>query len=64
MEESMNQEERLLREEIYKVKCPKKITVGDPLYFEECTGEKLKRLIACYKPADFFEVRYCIQSRY
>lgn len=62
MEENINQGEQVLRKEIYKVKCPKKIIVGDPLYFEEYTGEKLKKLTACYKPPDFFEARIVLSE--
>lgn len=28
--------------EIYRVKCPRHIAVGDPLYFEQFKGEELK----------------------
>lgn len=50
-------QEKVLRREIYKVKTPKKILIGDPLYFEEYTGEKLKCLVAAYMPPDFFSAR-------
>lgn len=33
-----------MRKEIYKIKCPKHIIFGDPQYFEEFKGTKLKRL--------------------
>lgn len=57
MEEIINEGERLLRSEGYKVACRKKIIVGDPLYFEEYSGEKLKSLVADYMPPEFFEAR-------
>lgn len=42
------------RKEIYKVKRPDHIVFGDPLYFEEFKGAKLKRLTVDYKPSEFF----------
>lgn len=62
MVKSVNQRERLLRKELYKVKCPKKIIVGAPIYFEEYTGERLKKLIACYRPPEFFEARIALSE--
>lgn len=50
-------EEKILRQEKFKVDCPKRITVGDPSYFEEFSGERLKRLTASYTPPGFFEAR-------
>lgn len=50
-------EEKILRQEEFKVDCPRKITVGDPSYFEEFSGERLKRLTASYTPPGFFEAR-------
>lgn len=44
-----------MREELYKVKCPRHIVMGDPLYFEEYTGKRLQELIVDYKPPQFFE---------
>lgn len=57
MEENKNRGERLLRSETYKVACPKKIIVGDPLYFEEYSREKLKSLVVNYMPPEFFQAR-------
>lgn len=37
--------------------CPRRITVGDPSYFEEFSGERLKRLTASYTSPGFFEAR-------
>ena len=34
-----------MRKETYKIKCPKHIVFGDPLYFEEYKGERLKKLV-------------------
>lgn len=50
-------EEKILRQEEFKVDCPRRITVGDPSYFEEYSGERLKRLTASYTPPGFFEAR-------
>ena len=38
-----------MRKEIYKIKSPKHIVFGDPLYFEEFKGAELKRLTVDYK---------------
>ncbi len=50
-------EGKILRQEEFKVDCPRKITVGDPSYFKEFSGERLKRLTASYTPPSFFEAR-------
>lgn len=39
-----------MRKEIYKIKNPKHIVFGDPLYFEDFKGAELKRLTVDYKP--------------
>lgn len=44
-----------MREESYQVKCPKHIVFGDPMYFEEYTGKRLKELTVDYKPPQYFE---------
>ena len=44
-----------MRKEIYKVKCPKRIVFGDPMYFEEFKGAELKRLTVDYKTSKFFD---------
>lgn len=44
-----------MRKEIYKVKSPKRIVFGDPLYFEEYKGDELKRLTVDYKPSEYFD---------
>ena len=44
-----------MRKEIYKIKIPKRIVFGDPLYFEEYKGAELKRLTVDYKPAKQFD---------
>ncbi len=50
-------EEKVLRQEEFRVDCPRKIVVGDPLYFEEYSGERLRRLTAYYAPPRYFEAR-------
>ena len=42
-----------MRKEIYKIKNPKHIVFGDPLYFEDFKGAELKRLTVDYKPPKF-----------
>lgn len=44
-----------MRKEIYKVKNPKRIVFGDPLYFEEFKGAELKRLTVDYKSPKHFD---------
>ncbi len=44
-----------LRQEEFRVDCPRKIVVGDPLYFEEYSGERMRRLKAYYAPPWYFE---------
>ena len=44
-----------MKKEIYKVKCPKRVVFGDPMYFEEFKGAVLKRLTVDYKPSKFFD---------
>lgn len=41
--------------ELYQVKCPRNIVFGDPMYFEEYTGERLKELTVDYNPPQYFE---------
>lgn len=55
--ENRNPEVTSLRQEEFKVDCPRKIVVGDPLYFEEYSGERLRRLTAYYAPPRYFEAR-------
>lgn len=44
-----------MRKEIYKIKNPKHIVFGDPLYFEEFKGAELKRLTVDYKTPKSFD---------
>lgn len=45
-----------MRQEAYRIKCPKHILVGDPLYFEEYANNKkrLSELVVDYKPSPGF----------
>lgn len=56
-EKTEKPEEKILRQEEFKVDCPRRIVVGDPSYFEEFSGERLKRLTASYTPPRFYEAR-------
>lgn len=38
-EEMKEPKEKILRQETFKVDCPKQITIGDPSYFEEFSGK-------------------------
>ena len=55
--ENIKPDTTCLRQEEFRVDCPRKIVVGDPSYFEEFSGERLKRLTASYTPPGFFEAR-------
>ncbi len=44
-----------MRKEIYKIKSPKHIVFGDPLYFEEFKETELKRLTVDYKTSKHFD---------
>lgn len=44
-----------MRKEIYKVRRPKHIVFGDPLYFKEFEGDELKRLTVDYSPPEAFD---------
>ncbi len=48
--------------ETYKVKTPKRVVFGDPLYFEQFKGEKLKSLVVDFKPPRYFETRVVLES--
>lgn len=48
--------------EVYKVKPPERIAFGDPLYFEQCTEEELKRLTVDYKPPDSFRAKVVLEE--
>ena len=53
-----------MRKEIYKVKCPRHIIFGDPTYFREYKGAKLKKLTVDYKPPkDFDAARLVLEER-
>lgn len=60
--ETEEPKEKILRQEEFRVDCPRRIVVGDPSYFEEYSGERLKRLTANYAPTRFFEARVIIDE--
>ena len=49
--------------ETYKVRCPKRIVFGDPQYFEQLKGAKLKSLTVDYKPRSHFTSRVVIEEK-
>lgn len=49
--------------ETYRVKCPKRIIFGDPQYFTELKGAKLKSLTVDYKPRSHFSSRVVIEEK-
>ena len=46
-----------VRKEKLKIKCPKRIQFGDPLYYEDFKNEpeRLKKLVVDYKPNPEFK---------
>lgn len=50
-------------EKVTKVKCPKHIILGDPLYFEEYTGRELKRLVVDYNPPEQYMAMVKIKEK-
>ena len=46
-----------VRKEKFKIKCPKRIQFGDPMYFEDYKNEpeRLKKLVVDYKPKPEFK---------
>lgn len=48
--------------EIYSVKTPKRIIFGDPLYFEQYTGDELDRLIVDVQPPKGFTARLALDE--
>lgn len=51
-----------MRKEVYSVKCPKHIRFGDPMYFEEYKGTKLKSLVVDQKIPEGFSARVVIKE--
>ena len=49
--------------ETYKVRCPKRIVFGDPQYFEQLKGAKLKSLTVDYEPRSHFTSRVVIEEK-
>ena len=45
MEKEKQLEPKLLRRELFRVKCPRRIVAGDPYYFETEPPERLKKLV-------------------
>lgn len=60
--ETEEPKEKILRQEEFSVDCPRRIVVGDPSYFEEFSGERLKRLTANYAPPRFFEASVVVKQ--
>lgn len=52
-----------MRKEIFKVKCPNHIVVGDPWYFERCSDEELKRLVADYQVPAYWDARLVLKEK-
>lgn len=52
-----------MKKEIYKIECPKRIVIGDPLYFENYEGKKLQSLVVDYKPPQNFTARLVLLEK-
>lgn len=48
--------------EIYKVRTPKRIVFGDPLYFEEFSGARLEQLVVDIQPPEAFSARVVLRE--
>lgn len=46
-----------MRKEIYSVKCPKRVQLGDPMYYEKFKEQELARLVVDCKPPNNFAAR-------
>ena len=55
-------EPKLLRRELFRVKCPKRIVAGDPYYFETVPPERLKKLVADYTLPKSYEARLVLSQ--
>lgn len=62
MEENREFNPKILRREAFAVENPKRIVVGDPYYIETVPQERLKKLVAAYKPPEYFETRLVIEE--
>lgn len=62
--EEMGSERKILRKEIFKMKCPDRIMAGDPYYLETKPPERLKKLIVDYAPPHFYEGRLILTESY
>lgn len=50
MKENKEFNPKILRKEVFEVKSPKRIVVGDPYYMETVPQERLNKLVAAYNP--------------
>lgn len=49
-----------MREEIYQIRSPKHILLGDPLYLED--KERFKNVLVDYRPEKYFDVRLVLKE--
>lgn len=47
--------------ETYKVKCPGRFVFGDPDYFQEYEGERLRKLVVDVLPPSYFTARVALE---
>lgn len=62
MEENRKFNPKMLCREVFTVKRPQRIVVGDPYYIETVPQERLKKLVAAYKLPEYFETRLVIEE--
>ena len=62
MEKEKQLEPKLLRRELFRVKCPRRIVAGDPYYFETEPPERLKKLVVDYIPPRSYEARLVLSQ--
>lgn len=62
MEKGKQLEPKLLRRELFRVKCPKRIVAGDPYYLETVPPERLKKLVVDYTLPKSYEARIVLSQ--
>ena len=62
LEKGEQLEPKLLRRELFRVKCPKRIVAGDPYYFETVPPKRLKKLVVDYTLPKSYEARLVLSQ--
>ncbi len=51
------------REEVMNAQCPKRIIIGDPVFFDEGTERERKHLTVDYKPPKDFGIEVVVAEK-